>query len=365
MHVNETAALYELYAGRGLRPDTWVDIPGLRIASHSTYGQQFCLYPFPVSRTQNLKPWQLSRSLFRPAQGRNSIVICPNPYMEGGRVWKMYPQKLRQQVEASGGTCGSPESPFPYYLERIADFVAAGPAWMIADGGLAYRGVCTREKRIAGRFLRSLPRADYQPSAMNLEPAFLFTGRNDQGRYGYLVNRQEYPVTVHLAVSGADALRQLDNSAEHPVRNGQVTLKLAAFGMIAFELPDGAAIDGGRVNVPPAEIDRVKTMVAQARAIFDAADPETINTFTRYQGRPIRSRERPANIYAQAKIELQAAEKALTEQRWDTADRYIRGYIPHNDPDPRGFALPLLYGAMNRWPDGVFNMSVDPAENPG
>ncbi|MBN1553485.1 MAG: DUF4398 domain-containing protein [Phycisphaerae bacterium] len=335
--------------GRGMDPAQWEGIPNLVFTAHSWYGPQFCGYRFPLTKTQNIKPWEPAKHRY-DHQGSKRAVTCFNPYMEAGKLWERYPDAMLGEMGKGGDTSAAPESPYPYYLERYADWVSTGAPWLVADGALTYQGVCTREKQIFAKFIRSLPMLDYQPAEMNLEPAFLWQANGEDANYFYLVNRQEYPVNVSITITDAKQITRLSDEKCFDIENGKLSLALEPFAMTAFRLPKEAAIANGQVKVPPKEIAALKRQIEQARQIVDAA------LKLQQDGKfPTQKTETGIDALPRAEKELEAAEKAFAEKRYDTADRHVRGYLPSESPDESGYCLPMVYEAMNRWPIGMFN----------
>jgi len=95
-------------------------------------------------------------------------------------------------------------------------------------------------------------------------------------------------------------------------------------------------------------------MIRQARRIVDAA------TKARQRGGMPDltidgSTPQPIDAYKQAAEELTAAEDALKDKRYDTADRHLRGYRTGDTGDRRGLALPMVFRAAGQWPHGLLH----------
>lgn len=344
---------FQRVPARGMDPGQWAEVPNLRFGTATFIGYHFAGYRMPMSHTQDIRPWDRVKDRYAH-MGRHTVALCPNPYMEGGELWKIYPSEMQRHIGPGGDSCGAPDSPPPYYIERVADLMSTGPLWMFADGALAYRGILPRQKQKIARFVRSLPMADFRHSGINLEPAFLWEADHEGERIFYVVNRQVYPVALDLAVEGADQARRLHDGKTVLVVRDALRLELEPFGMEAYAVAGGSRIVDGTVEVPPEEVARLREMIRQGREIVDAAlarrqeDGKTPDLKTEDFG---------LDAYAQAPLEIAAAEKALAERRYDTAERLVRGSYAFDAPDERGFTLPMVYAAMDRWPEGAWNAS--------
>jgi len=348
--MNDKGGSYRSAPARGLDPAQWADIPNLRFAIYGWYGPQFAGYYFPTDHSQDIKPWEQAIDRFQYHKSHRAISVM-NPYMEGGRLYHLYPPEMLAYFDEVTGSCGAPEGPYPFYKQRFADWMSTGDVWLIADGGLSYQGIDARAKQEFARFFRSLPVAEYKPSPLNVEPVFLWEAEHKGKMLFYVVNRQDYPVELTLRFAGSPTLTRLSDSREFATNGGRLSLSLDPFAMMAFELDRAAEIADGRTKIPGGELRALRERISQAWEIVTAAkgklaDDKYAQALTQQLGR---------DAYEQALFELASADQALKQRRYDTADRYVRGYISCEAPTKRGHALPIVYRAMNRWPAGVFS----------
>ncbi len=348
--MNDAGGSYRSHPGRGMDPAQWADIPNLRFAIYGWYGPQFAGYSFPMDHSQDIKPWEQAVDRFQWHSSHRAISVM-NPYMEGGRLFPMYPKEMLEHFGGAADTCGAPEGVYPFYLQRFADWMSTGDVWLIADGGLTYQGIDPRPKQQFARFFRSLPVAEYKPSPLNLEPVFLWEAQHKGKKVFYVVNRQDYPVELTLNISGPRTAKRLSDGQEFVIKGERLSLSLDPYAMMAFELSRRAQITSGATQIPRQELRALRRKIAQAWDIVRAAegklaDDKYAQALTQQLGR---------DAYQQALLELALADQALKQHRYDTADRYVRGYMPTEARTSRGYALPIVYRAMNRWPEGVFN----------
>lgn len=347
---------------RGVYPRDWAKIDNVIVTARRSYNKAYADYPFPVSHTQNLQPWDVARNwAFGPTE--RAGMKLDHPYMEGGNLNDFYPAWLRSQLTYAG-TCGAPECPPPYPLERFADLASTSPPWLLADGSLTHESVIIEQRQVYGRFIRSLPNVPFTPARVNVEPVFLLTGSQDAQPLLVVANRQDYAVKLTLAIDGqGDSLRRLADGKTWSLNNGEVTLTVEPFAMMGLALPQGARLAGAEVQVPPEQLRALQTMLDEAEAIVGRCD-EDVNTVTKVYGRRVRASERPGDILGVAREQLRLARQAMENRCYDTAERYVRGYVYANDLSMRdGFALPIVYGYLDAWPSGVF--SVGPGQKPG
>jgi hypothetical protein len=146
-------------------------------------------------------------------------------------------------------------------LERYALALAETDADFLGDGGNAY----TLGQPVLAEFLReyrALPAAPFTPRADARDPVAVWECESGDRRYFYAVNRERYPVTLQLRLSGAGSFVSLVSGEALAAAAGGAEVALQAYQLRGFRGPLSLRLDSLSASVPPAQVEAVRAQVA-------------------------------------------------------------------------------------------------------
>ncbi|MBC7802966.1 MAG: hypothetical protein H7Y16_03735 [Candidatus Parcubacteria bacterium] len=148
-----------------------------------------------------------------------------------------------------------------HMLERYALALAETDAHFLGDGGNAY----TLGQPVLAGFLReyrALPAARFKPRADARDPVAVWELEQGKERLFYAVNRERYPVTLEIRLSGAGRFVSLASGDALPAVNGTARIALQAYELRGFRGPSLLRISGLTAFAPPAAIEQLRAQVA-------------------------------------------------------------------------------------------------------
>jgi hypothetical protein len=152
------------------------------------------------------------------------------------------------------------------YLERFAVQLAEADATMLGDGGNAY----TLGQPLLREFLqefRALPAVRFTPRVDARDPAAVWELRRAQDFLFYAVNREGYPVTLTVTLSGAGKVSRLATGEPVAVKGGQFTIALQPYQLLAYKARAGMTIRQVSAGCPPAAVERAQILAAWIAAV--------------------------------------------------------------------------------------------------
>jgi hypothetical protein len=148
-----------------------------------------------------------------------------------------------------------------HYLERFAVALAETDALVLGDGGNAY----TLGQPLLREFLREfrrLPPVHFSPRKDARDPVAVWELAQPEGLTFYAVNRECYPAKVKFVMVSGGEVKRLSTGQSVAMSDGQFTLELQPYQLIAFEAPAGSRIVGVSTSIPPEARQHVADMAA-------------------------------------------------------------------------------------------------------
>ena len=155
-------------------------------------------------------------------------------------------------------------------LEKYAVALAEQDSDFLRDGGNSY---IFGDPTVYAPWMReynALPRVAFTPLAEASDPVAVWQYAGSEGRYFYAVNRDQYPVTMTIALRGAETVTDLGTGEKLATRGGVIRFELEPFGLRSFRAPQGATIIHATTNVPADRVAFVKGRVEFAQQVADA-----------------------------------------------------------------------------------------------
>jgi hypothetical protein len=193
-------------------------------------------------------------------------------------------------------------------MEQYAHSVAELDALRITRGGLFMDKAHTEEIAEFAKAYRALPKVKFQTVGTTTDPVAVRSVVADGRRYFYLVNRDYYPVEVHLAFDrAAGPVTDLATGKAKKIgKKWGVTL--APYELRSFTVPEAVRLTGVDATVPAEIADSLKR---------DAATALDAMATVRSEGRFIAGLDR-----MEARIRA-----AVAEGRFAFLRRALTGYI--------------------------------------
>ena len=144
-----------------------------------------------------------------------------------------------------------------HFMEHYAHALAELDACRITRGGLFLESVQTDRLQRFARAYRPLPAEKFETVGTSTDPVAVRTLTHDGRHYLYLVNREYYPVSVELQLSGAAqatdlATKQvLDADPQWPIALGPYELR-------SFQIEGEATVSGFIASAPPDIVTRLE-----------------------------------------------------------------------------------------------------------
>ncbi len=165
-----------------------------------------------------------------------------------------------------GWVSGNVDPAGRHYLERYALQVAEADALMIGDGGNAY----TVGQPLLRDFLkefRALPQVRFQARADAQDPVVIRELTRADDFLFYAVNRERYPVKIHLEFAVPTDVKRLSTGEKLPSDGKTLEVSLLPYELRAFSAPAGSKIVKVTQSIPAADLERVTKMTAWLRQL--------------------------------------------------------------------------------------------------
>lgn len=227
---------FENWQEAGLDPALLTTIEGLQmVQADSSYGRRAYTYRGPLAdaklRDSLIDPKRLLG--FDSEQSGNAFLFGAG-YFEATEV--VIPP------EALGYPAGTPRTWMSgvvnpagrHYLERYALALAEGDARYLSDGGNAYT-VGQQELHDFLAVFRQLPAVRFRTHPEAIDPITVREYRDATNLWFYAVNRERYPVTLTLSLSGKDALVRLRDGASIHRNQNELRLILQPYELAGFK----------------------------------------------------------------------------------------------------------------------------------
>ncbi len=148
--------------------------------------------------------------------------------------------------------------PFPHFMEQYAHAVAELDACRITRGGLFLDKAHSEELRDFARAYRALPAEKFETVGFSTDPVAVRTLIHGGKRYFYLVNREYYPIKVHLSFN-KKVEKLFDLASEKTfTASKQWTLELNPYELKSFSTSSQFTIQGFTVTAPTQIINILK-----------------------------------------------------------------------------------------------------------
>jgi hypothetical protein len=251
----------EGWRGAGIDPSLLGEIAGLWIIN-STHA--FGRREADVARTQPLRdelldPKRLNAFL---SPGRSANFMTGANYLEQTEA-VLPPQDLGFDAASKHGWTTTPaHPPGRHSLERFAVQLAETDATMLGEGGNGY-ALGQRPMRDWFAEYRRLPALPFKTVGGATDPVAvrsLVAPAGQPTTWFYAVNRERYPVTVQLHLSGA--VRVLRPSTGEIINLDRQTMKvtLDAYELRVYTAPANSEIDLVTATVPQADLAQVRQL---------------------------------------------------------------------------------------------------------
>ncbi|HEY3379660.1 MAG TPA: hypothetical protein VGL77_19465, partial [Armatimonadota bacterium] len=212
------------------------------------------------------------------AVGRNRerAFAFGNYYTEWGAEFPL--DKLGDPIK-NAHYCGASDAVGVNNLERLSVVLADEDTMAIREGGYGYY---YGQRDVRGRWLQEfsrLPRLPFTALEIARDPVAVWyrdvtdplPGSGiEKGYYFYAVNREAYPVTITLTLTGAKSMTALVPGEPVAWLAPRLTLTLQPFQLRTFRTGNGAAITAADTRVPQERIDFVKARLTYAQNVADA-----------------------------------------------------------------------------------------------
>ncbi len=136
-----------------------------------------------------------------------------------------------------------------HFMEQYAHAIAELDACRITRGGLFLESVNTEQVQHFAKAYRALPAHKFATIGPSTDPVAVRTLKMDGQRYLYLVNREYYPVTTTLEVTGAVQAADLSTKQVNKV-GPQWEIVLGPYELRSFELLGEGTVEGFTTSVP-------------------------------------------------------------------------------------------------------------------
>jgi hypothetical protein len=144
--------------------------------------------------------------------------------------------------------------PLPHFMEQYAHAVAELDACRITRGGLFLDKSHSEELRNFARAYRALPAEKFDTVGPSTDPVAVRTRIHGGKRYLYLINREYYPVKVHLSFN-KKAEKVTDLAAEKTFSiSKQWVVELHPYELSSFTMDSSIQVLGFTVTAPAAII---------------------------------------------------------------------------------------------------------------
>jgi hypothetical protein len=242
----------------GIDPARLARIPGVvLINSLHAYGRRYEERATQGTRDNLLEPEMLNA--LRPA-GKPGAVLPYARYMEA--IESVVPPA---ELGFAAGTrvtwtSGVSNPAGRHMLERYALALAETDAHFLGDGGNAY----TLGQPVLAEFLReyrALPAVNFTPRADARDPVAVWESVQGEDRFFYAVNRERYPVTLEIRLSGHGRFDPMTGGEALADNGGVARIALRAYELRGFRGPASLQLAQATAISPPAEVERVTAQV--------------------------------------------------------------------------------------------------------
>ncbi|WPJ96752.1 hypothetical protein SH580_03410 [Coraliomargarita algicola] len=166
-------------------------------------------------------------------------------------------------------------------LERLSTVLAEQDTMIIRDGG--YPMLYGRRDYFSDWMAdySHLPRAPFTPVEFARDPVAVWE-RQEADRYlFYVVNREQYPVTLELDFKGASEVLRLSRQQTIELEDGVLRLELEPYELRSFSALAGADIVAGNTIVPEERLDFLRSRLAYAQELESKmTSSDFIDTFS-------------------------------------------------------------------------------------
>lgn len=150
-------------------------------------------------------------------------------------------------------------------LERLSAVLAEQDTMAIRDG--SYPLLWGRRDYFSQWMAEfsQLPRLPFEPVAVARDPVAVWQRADASGYLFYVVNREQYPVTITLGLEGAQEVTRLGTQEKIILAKGALTLDLQPYELRAFRAEKGALIRTAETKVPEERVKFVEKRLAFAQ----------------------------------------------------------------------------------------------------
>ncbi|MGE9292508.1 MAG: hypothetical protein ACQKBW_02755, partial [Puniceicoccales bacterium] len=113
----------------------------------------------------------------------------------------------------------------------------------------------------------SLPRHAFTKVEFARDPVAVWERSESNAYWFYMVNREQYPVTIELTLKGVSQLEQLATETTVDVSKGKLVMTLAPYELQSFRTKRGGEIRGAKIDVPQERVDYLKALLVHAQQV--------------------------------------------------------------------------------------------------
>jgi hypothetical protein len=252
----------------GIDPVRLARIPGVvLINSLHAYGRRYEERATQATRDNLIEPEMLNA--LRPAGVPGSVLPYAR-YLEAIES-VVTPAELGFAGTRATWTSGVSNPAGRHMLERYALAMAETDAHFLGDGGNAY----TLGQPVLAEFLReyrALPAANFKPRPDARDPVAVWEFERGNERFFYAVNREQYPVTLDIRLSGPGRFVSLASGEALPTTDGRARIAMLAHELRGFRGPGSLRMAALTTISPPEAVERVTAQVAWLRQLAGDSD---------------------------------------------------------------------------------------------
>jgi len=154
--------------------------------------------------------------------------------------------------------------PFPHFMEQYAHAMAELDACRITRGGLFLDKAHSEELREFAQAYRPLPAEKFETVGPSTDPVAVRTLVHGGKRFFYMINREYYPIKVHVSFDKAPG-KITDLASEKTITaTKQWTLELKPYELRSFTINSKIAVSEFTVAAPPKMVKALHTDAKQA-----------------------------------------------------------------------------------------------------
>ncbi|MBC2602594.1 hypothetical protein [Puniceicoccus vermicola] len=113
----------------------------------------------------------------------------------------------------------------------------------------------------------SLPRRSFTPVEFARDPVAVWEREDEEGYLFYMVNRERYPVTITLNLTGAASVQRMGTGEPLPLRMDRLVVRLEPYALQSFKAPHEAKIVDADIAVPTEQIVLLENRLATIREL--------------------------------------------------------------------------------------------------